>query len=132
MATIDVEKLLGEISGEAPCGDDLEYDSAFSELERAAQGKPEQEELLRKLGAKYVVPFVLAQAVRTRSRELFLLTVILLCLGAAWATSQAGLSLALGAFVAGLVISESEYSVQALGEILTQELTEILKRREEQ
>jgi CPA2 family monovalent cation:H+ antiporter-2 len=70
------------------------------------------------LGAKYVVPFVLAQAVRTRSRELFLLTVILLCLGAAWATSQAGLSLALGAFVAGLVISESEYSVQALGEIL--------------
>ena len=43
MATIDVEKLLGEISAEAPCGEDLEYDSAFSELERAAQGKPEQE-----------------------------------------------------------------------------------------
>jgi type VI secretion system protein ImpA len=43
MATIDVEKLLGEISAEAPCGDDLGYDPAFSELERAAQGKPEQE-----------------------------------------------------------------------------------------
>ena len=70
------------------------------------------------LGAKYVVPFLLAQAVRTRSRELFLLTVIALCLGAAWATSQAGLSLALGAFIAGLVISESKYSVQALGEIV--------------
>jgi CPA2 family monovalent cation:H+ antiporter-2 len=70
------------------------------------------------VGALYVVPFVLRQVVRTRSRELFLLTVILLCLGAAWATSQAGLSLALGAFIAGLVISESEYSVQALGEIL--------------
>ena len=70
------------------------------------------------LGAKYVVPFLLAQAVRTRSRELFLLTVVALCLGAAWATSQAGLSLSLGAFIAGLVISESKYSVQALGEIV--------------
>ncbi len=70
------------------------------------------------LAAKYVVPFLLAQAVRTRSRELFLLTVVALCLGAAWATSQAGLSLALGAFIAGLVISESKYSVQALGEIV--------------
>ena len=70
------------------------------------------------LGAKYVVPFFLAQAVRTRSRELFLLTVIALCLGAAWATSEAGLSLSLGAFIAGLVISESKYSIQALGEIV--------------
>ena len=43
MATIDVEKLLSEISAEAPCGENLEYDPAFSELERAAQGKPEQE-----------------------------------------------------------------------------------------
>jgi type VI secretion system protein ImpA len=43
MATIDVEKLLSEISAEAPCGEDLEYDPGFSELERAAQGKPEQE-----------------------------------------------------------------------------------------
>jgi type VI secretion system protein ImpA len=43
MATIDVEKLLSEISAEAPCGEDLEYDPAYSELERAAQGKPEQE-----------------------------------------------------------------------------------------
>jgi CPA2 family monovalent cation:H+ antiporter-2 len=68
--------------------------------------------------ARYGVPFLLRQAVATRSRELFLLTVILVCLGAAWATHQAGLSLALGAFLAGLVISKSEYSVQALGEIL--------------
>jgi monovalent cation:H+ antiporter-2, CPA2 family len=69
-------------------------------------------------GAWVLVPRLLKQIVRSRSRELFLLTVIVLCLGIAWLTSQAGLSLALGAFIAGLVISESEYSHQALAEIL--------------
>ena len=48
----------------------------------------------------------------------FLLSLVLLCMGTAWLTAQAGLSLALGAFLAGLVVSESEYSHQALGEIL--------------
>lgn len=66
----------------------------------------------------FLVPRVLEQIVKSRSRELFLLTTIVLCLGIAWLTSQAGLSLALGAFIAGLVISESEYSHQALAEIL--------------
>lgn len=70
------------------------------------------------LAARYVVPWVLHQVVRTRKREVFLLTIIFLCLGTAWATSMVGLSLALGAFIAGLVISDSEYSHQALGEIL--------------
>jgi len=56
--------------------------------------------------------------VRSRSRELFLLTIIVLCLGIAWLTSLGGLSLALGAFIAGLVISESEYSHQAMAEVL--------------
>ncbi len=69
-------------------------------------------------GAWVLVPRIIEQIVRSRSRELFLLTVILLCLGIAWLTSRAGLSLALGAFIAGLVISESEYSHQALAEIL--------------
>jgi len=64
------------------------------------------------------VPRVLEHIVHSRSRELFLLTVIVLCLGIAWLTSLTGLSLALGAFVAGLVISESEYSHQALAEVL--------------
>jgi CPA2 family monovalent cation:H+ antiporter-2 len=50
--------------------------------------------------------------------ELFLLTIIVLCLGIAWLTSLGGLSLALGAFIAGLVISESEYSHQAMAEVL--------------
>lgn len=67
---------------------------------------------------KYAVPWFLERVVRTRSRETFLLLVLLLCLGTAWASAQAGLSLALGAFIAGLVVSQSEYSHQALGEII--------------
>jgi CPA2 family monovalent cation:H+ antiporter-2 len=69
-------------------------------------------------GAKWFVPLLLQQSMRTRSRELFLLTIVTLCLAVAWLTSSAGLSLALGAFMAGLVISESEYSHYALGSIL--------------
>ena len=68
--------------------------------------------------AWYAAPMVLEYIVRSRSRELFLLTVIVICLGIAWLTSMSGLSLALGAFIAGLVISESEYSHQALAEVL--------------
>lgn len=68
--------------------------------------------------AWFVVPRLLEQIVRSRSRELFLLTIIVLCLGIAWLTSLAGLSLALGAFIAGLIISESEYSHQATAEVL--------------
>ncbi len=68
--------------------------------------------------AWYLVPKLLEHIVRSRSRELFLLTIIVLCLGIAWLTSLGGLSLALGAFIAGLVISESEYSHQAMAEVL--------------
>ena len=42
MARIDVETLLQEISEDLPCGEDLEYDAEFGELERATRGKPEQ------------------------------------------------------------------------------------------
>jgi CPA2 family monovalent cation:H+ antiporter-2 len=70
------------------------------------------------IAARYIVPRLLRTVVDTRKREVFLLTIILLCLGTAWASSQIGLSLALGAFIAGLIISESEYSHQALGEML--------------
>lgn len=65
-----------------------------------------------------LVPRLLEHIVKSRSRELFLLTIIVLCLGIAWLTSLSGLSLALGAFIAGLVISESEYSHQAMAEVL--------------
>ncbi len=70
------------------------------------------------IAARFFVPWLLTHIVRTRSRELFLLTVVVLGLGTAWLTSLVGLSLALGAFIAGLLISESEYSHQALAEVL--------------
>ncbi|MCJ7616064.1 MAG: cation:proton antiporter [Desulfobacterales bacterium] len=70
------------------------------------------------VSAKWIVPQVLYQIARTRSQELFLLSIVVICLAVAWITSSAGLSLALGAFLAGLIISESEYSHQALGSIL--------------
>ncbi|HEX5830645.1 MAG TPA: cation:proton antiporter [Gemmatimonadaceae bacterium] len=70
------------------------------------------------LVARKVVPPLLERVVATRQREAFLLVVMVLCLGAAWAAASVGLSLALGAFIAGLVISESEYSYQALSEVL--------------
>lgn len=50
--------------------------------------------------------------VKRRSQELFMLNLLLITLGAAWITEMAGLSLALGAFIAGMVISETEYKPQ--------------------
>ncbi len=70
------------------------------------------------LSARYVVPRLLHEIARTRSRELFILAIIVICFGVAWGTSSIGLSLALGAFMAGLVISESEYSHQATGFVI--------------
>lgn len=69
------------------------------------------------LVATWAVPAVLRQIVRVRSRELFTLSTLAIALGAAYLTSQAGLSLALGAFMAGMVVSESEYAHQMLSEI---------------
>jgi monovalent cation:H+ antiporter-2, CPA2 family len=68
--------------------------------------------------AKWIVPTLFYQVARTRNRELFMLTVLGACLTVAWLTSSVGLSLALGAFLAGLIISESEYSHAAFGNIL--------------
>jgi CPA2 family monovalent cation:H+ antiporter-2 len=50
--------------------------------------------------------------VKRRSQELFMLNLLLITLGAAWITEKAGLSMALGAFVAGMLISETEYKHQ--------------------
>jgi CPA2 family monovalent cation:H+ antiporter-2 len=70
------------------------------------------------LSARWLVPKVLHQIVHTRKRELFIITVLVICLGTAFLTFRFGLSLAIGAFIAGLVISESEYSYQALSDII--------------
>jgi CPA2 family monovalent cation:H+ antiporter-2 len=70
------------------------------------------------ISAHWIVPRLLYQIARTRSRELFILSIVVMCFAVAWLTSSIGLSLALGAFLAGLIISESEYSHQALSNIL--------------
>ena len=70
------------------------------------------------VAARWLVPWLLHTVVNTRKREVFLLTIVLICLGMAVASARAGLSMALGAFIAGLILSESEYSHQALGEVL--------------
>ncbi|HRK27940.1 MAG TPA: monovalent cation:proton antiporter-2 (CPA2) family protein [Chitinophagales bacterium] len=70
------------------------------------------------VGAKYIVPRLFYQVAQTRSKELFILSTIALCFVVAFLTSYAGLSLALGAFLAGLIISESEYSHQATSNII--------------
>jgi len=68
--------------------------------------------------ARLLLPAALRQIVALRSRELFTGSIILFSLGTAWLASQFGLSLAIGALIAGLVISESEYSHQAIADIL--------------
>jgi len=68
--------------------------------------------------ARYLVPRLLDLVIRTKNNELFLLTIIVLCFATAWLTNSLGLSLALGAFFAGLIISESPYSHQATALIL--------------
>jgi CPA2 family monovalent cation:H+ antiporter-2 len=70
------------------------------------------------VSTKWIAPKILFQIARIRNQEVFLLSILLICFSIAWLTSMAGLSLALGAFLAGLIISESEYSHQALGSIL--------------
>lgn len=70
------------------------------------------------LSFKYLAPVILASVVRTRNRELFLLTTLALCFSIALFTSKIGLSLSLGAFLAGLIMAESEYSLSAIEGIL--------------
>lgn len=70
------------------------------------------------LVARRIMPPVLERVASTCSPELFLLSVIAICFGTAFLTNLAGVSLSLGAFLAGLVVSESRFSEHALGEIL--------------
>jgi monovalent cation:H+ antiporter-2, CPA2 family len=70
------------------------------------------------ISAHWLVPAFLYRVARQRSRELFFITVAGICLIVAWLTSAAGLSVTLGAFVAGLIIGESDYSIDALSNIM--------------
>jgi CPA2 family monovalent cation:H+ antiporter-2 len=69
-------------------------------------------------GARLVVPRLLRLVAYTRQRELFILSVFLICIGTAWLVSAAGVSLALGAFLAGLVVAGSEFRHQALSDLI--------------
>ncbi|HXM76655.1 MAG TPA: cation:proton antiporter, partial [Thermoanaerobaculia bacterium] len=69
------------------------------------------------LAARRIVPRFLAAVARTRQKELFTVAVLLLVFGTALGTSAAGLSIALGAFLAGLVVSESDFGHQAVADI---------------
>lgn len=68
--------------------------------------------------ARYLMPRVLFRLVRTRVRELFVLGGLFICLGMALFTRSFGFSLALGAFVAGIILSESEYSAQMVADMI--------------
>ena len=68
--------------------------------------------------ARKGVPWVLEHVAHTGRSEMFLLTVVAICFGTAAISSVMGVSLALGAFLAGLIVSESRFSDQALSEIL--------------
>ncbi len=68
--------------------------------------------------ARWAVPALLHQVVSTRSRELFVITIVFIFLGTAYLTYKMGLSLALGAFLAGMIVSESEYAAQAASDVL--------------
>lgn len=70
------------------------------------------------IAGRWVIPAIIRQVAFTESSELFLLTLVALCLGVALVTAQLGLSIEIGAFVAGLMIAEIDYADQALSKVL--------------
>lgn len=70
------------------------------------------------VAGRFLVPKLLRQIVRTQNQELFLMTILVICFATAFTTHLLGLKLALGAFLAGLIVSESDYSYDALSKIL--------------
>ncbi|KXS56846.1 MAG: hypothetical protein AMR96_00220 [Candidatus Adiutrix intracellularis] len=74
--------------------------------------------LLILIMAYNLVPLLFKRIAATKSQELFLFTVALVCLGTAFLTAKVGLSLALGAFISGLIISSSPYAYQAISSVI--------------
>lgn len=66
--------------------------------------------------ARLIVPNLLNLVARTRQNDLFILAIMFICIATAWTASTAGISLSLGAFLAGLVVAGSEYRYRALSE----------------
>lgn len=68
--------------------------------------------------ARILVPRLFAAVDATRTREVFLLTVISVALGSAWLMNQIGLSVAVGAFLAGLLLADTDYRQRATSDII--------------
>jgi CPA2 family monovalent cation:H+ antiporter-2 len=67
---------------------------------------------------RWIVPWLINFVADTRDAELFLIVVVLVCLAVALLTASIGLSLALGAFIAGLIIAQSQFALQAVASII--------------
>ena len=67
------------------------------------------------IAGKWFIPLALKDAAKTKNRDLFLLLTLFICMGTTFATSTIGIGPELGAFIAGLLISNTEYSHQTLG-----------------
>jgi len=74
--------------------------------------------ILAGVAARWVIPWLLNAVTRTRSRELFTLSVIGSCVGLAFVGGLLGLGLALGAFIAGLAVSESIFKHRILADVM--------------
>ncbi len=70
------------------------------------------------IGNKWVVPFLLKRIAMAKSQELFLMSILLICAAVAMLTNELGMSVAFGAFLAGLMVSSSEYSHNAFGSLI--------------
>ena len=68
-------------------------------------------------GNRWLMPKLLHAIAMTKNQELFLMSLLFICLGVAFMTAKLGMSLAFGAFVAGLMISDTEYSHSAFGNL---------------
>jgi len=68
--------------------------------------------------ARLAIPVLLRLVAATQSREIFLLSVLSVGIGAAWLMSALGLSVALGAFVAGMLLADTEFRHRAMGELM--------------
>jgi monovalent cation:H+ antiporter-2, CPA2 family len=68
--------------------------------------------------SKLLVPRLLRWVDASRGRETFLLAILALCIGTAWLTSLVGLSLALGAFLGGMIVADTEFQHRAMGEMI--------------
>lgn len=70
------------------------------------------------IGSRFFVPYFLERVVQTKSKEMFFFSILFICVGTALGMANVGLSLAFGAFFAGLMISESPFARQAVSDFI--------------